>query len=307
MAAGPKHTILTPDVIAKQALATLYETTVMKNLIHTDLTKEFTQAKVGDTVNVRKPAVFESKKFNRSNGIELQSAEEGSIPVKLDQLDDVSFSVTDEELSLEIESFDDQLLTPAMEAIAIGIDTAILAQRDKITQEVGATEGFEWNKPETLIDAGRILDQNLLPNTGRYAVLGPAAKAQWLNTPLLKTVSQSGTTEALRRASLGKDLFGFDAYMSNNIKPAGVSPAAGEPTTEVGLAFHESAFAFASAPLPTNPGSLTSVVTHKGVSLRVTMQHDIRYKQTIVSVDVLYGIATLDPTRAVLLKGEDAA
>ena len=34
------NTFLTADIIAKQALATLSETLVMKPLIHTDLTKE---------------------------------------------------------------------------------------------------------------------------------------------------------------------------------------------------------------------------------------------------------------------------
>lgn len=301
------HTLLTPDVIAKQALASLYETTVMRGLVHTDLSKEFTTSKVGDTINVRKPATFVAKDFDRSQGIELQDGAEGSVPVKLDKFKDVSFAVTDEELTLNIESFDAQLLTPAMEALAIGVDTSLLDLRSEITNEVGQASGFEYNKPESLIDAGRVLDQAHVPPTGRRAVLGPAFKADWLNTPILKQADQSGTTEALRRASLGKDLFGFDTYMTNNIKAPGASPEAGDPTTEVGLAFHDSAFAFASAPLPKNPGSASHVATYKGISLRVTMQHDITYKQTVVSVDILYGVKVLDPNRAVLIKGADAA
>lgn len=301
------NTFLTPDIIAKQALATLYETTVMKPLIHTDLTAEFSSAKVGDTINVRKPATFTAQDFNRATGIQLQEANEGSIPVKLDQFKDVSFSVTDEDLALEIEDFDTQLLTPAMEALAVAVDSTILSLRNDILQEVGLSTGFEYTVPESLIDAGRVLDTNLLPPSGRYAVIGPAAKAHWLNTPLLKQAEQSGTTEALRRASLGRDLFGFSTYMTNNIKAAGASPAVGEPTTEVGLAFHDSAFAFASAPLPVNPGAVAHVETFKGISLRVSMQHDIRYKQTVVSVDLLFGVKTLDPNRAVLIKGADKA
>lgn len=300
------HTLLTPDIIAKQALATLYETTVMRSLVHTDLSKEFTTAKVGDTINVRKPATFVAKDFNRTTGVELQEAAEGSVPVKLDQFKDVSFAVTDEELTLDIENFDAQLLTPAMEALAVGLDTSLLDLRADITQEVGQNTGFEHNKPEVLIDAGRVLDQQLVPPTGRRAVVGPAFKADWLNTPILKQADQSGNTEALRRAALGKDLFGFDAYMTNNIKAPVGTPESGKPTTEVGIAFHDSAFAFASAPLPKNPGSASHVATYKGISLRVTMQHDIMHKQTIVSVDILYGVKVLDPARAVLLKGKDA-
>lgn len=300
------NSFLTPDIIAKQALATLTETLVMKPLIHTDLSKEFTSSKVGDTINIRKPATFVSKPFDRSVGIELQDATEGSIPVKLDRLEDVSFAVTAEDLTLEIEDFDTQLLTPAMEAIALGIDTNILGLRGDITQSVGLNDEFPFEKPESLIEAGALLDTNLVPETGRSAVVGPYTKANWLNSPLIKQADQSGNTEGLRRASIGRDLFNFDVYRTNNIKQI-ASPTSGQPTTEVGLAFHESAFAFASAPLPATPGSVSHVETHKGISLRVTMQYDINKKQTIVSCDVLYGIKTLDPQRAVLIKGADAA
>ncbi|NKZ84720.1 hypothetical protein GS982_21290 [Rhodococcus hoagii] len=55
------NTLLTPDLIARQALATLYESMVMLPLVYTDLSTEFTTQKIGDTVNVRKPAVFEAK------------------------------------------------------------------------------------------------------------------------------------------------------------------------------------------------------------------------------------------------------
>ena len=301
------NTVLTPDIIANQALATLSETLVMRPLIYTDLSSEFASAKIGDTVNVRKPAVFEAKTFNRSNGIEVQDINEGSIPVKLDQFKDVSFSVTAEDLALNIEDFDTQILTPAMQAVALGIDTAILDLRKDITQTVGTAEGFEYSKPEALIDAGRILDQNLLPVEDRKAVVGPAFKASWLNTPILKNAGDSGSTEALRRASLGRDLFGFETFMTNNIKSPSGTPAVGEPTTETGLAFHQSAFAFASAPLDVPPGAVGQTVSYNGLSLRVVMQYDISRKATTVSVDTLFGVKTLDPKRAVLLKGADKA
>lgn len=295
---------LTSDIIAKQALATLTETLVMKPLIHTDLTREFGKQKVGDTVNVKKPATFEARDFDRAKGIELQDYQEDSIPVKLDKFKDVSFAVTSEELALDIDSFDEQLLTPAMQAVAQSVDTAVLSLRDDVENEVGTAEGFPFNRPEVLIDAGRILDQNNVPVDGRYAVVGPTAKAFWLNSELLKRADQSGSTEALRKANLGKDLFGFDTYYTNNIK-APTEQGAGLPTTEVGMAFHQSALAFASAPQEVPPGAVGAVATHEGLSLRTIMQYDIMKKQTIVSVDILFGVKMLDPKRAVLLKGAD--
>ena len=235
---------LTADIIAKQALATLHESLVVKPLIHTDLTKEFSKAKVGDTINIRKPAVFESKKFNRAKGIEVQAANEESIPVKLDQFDDVSFQVTSEELALDIEDFDAQLLTPAMQAISGGIDVALLGLADKVKATVGTEAGFEHNKPESLIQAGAILDANKVPQEDRYALVGPATKAHWLNTPILKQADQSGSTEALRRASLGSNVFGFDTYMTSNIK----APAAPQATRPPRLAWRSTSPRLLSLP-----------------------------------------------------------
>lgn len=302
------NTFLTPDVIAKQALASLHESTIMRPLVYTDLSTEFTGAKVGDTINVRKPAVFEAKKFNRAQGIEIQDIDEDRIPVKVDHIPDVSVTVSHEELTMDIDNFDEQVITPAVQAIAEYIDKAILAERKNITQVAGITpEGYEWNKPEVLIEAGRILNSHKVPARDRTAVIGTEMNARWLNTDVLKRADQAGDTEALREAYLGRRLFSFDPYWTTNVEPPAGEPQPGEPTTEVGLAFHKSAFAFVSVPLEVAPGSMGSVQTHDGLSIRVTYQNDIKTKETIVSFDTLFGTKTLDPNRAVLLKGEDAS
>src|SRR4051812_34529085 len=98
------HTFISPTVIAQRALATLYNSTLLAGLVYRDYDAAFA-GKVGDTVNVRKPATFEAKVFDRAVGIELQDARETSFPVVLDTILDVSFPVTSEELTLEIDDF----------------------------------------------------------------------------------------------------------------------------------------------------------------------------------------------------------
>lgn len=289
------NTFITPDVIAKQALASLSETLVMKPLIYTDLTSEFAKAKVGDTINIRKPAKFTAKKFDRAKGIEIQDATEESVPMKLDQYLDVSFTVTSEEAALSIEDFDERLLTPAMQAIALGIDSSILTLRDKVKQSVGEKVNYEWDKPEALIDAGRVLDEKLVPQADRRAVVGPEVKAYWLNSKTLKQWDKSNSTEALKNAALSENLFGFQTYTTNNIKSTSLKEKAG-------LAFHKNAIAFASAPLDVPAGAYGHVETYEGISLRVVQQYDITKKTTVVSVDTLFGVELLDPNQAVLLK-----
>ncbi|WP_280465846.1 P22 phage major capsid protein family protein [Nocardia brasiliensis] len=300
------NTFLTPDVIARQVLANLYENLVMLPLVHTGYSGEF-QAKVGDTVNVRKPAVLTASLFDRGTGIVVQNATETSVPVKLDKIADISLEITDESALLELESMDAQIATPAAKGLAQYVDAAIIAHIKSATTAVaGVTpSGQEWNKPEVLIEAGRQLDIKKVPNMDRHAVIGPTARANWLNSDLLKQADKSGSTDALRRGSIGDNLFGFDAFMTQNIvQPAG-SPASGQPTTEVGLAFHETAFTFTSVPLPRplSAGTSYAIETYRGISLRTTIDRDHVHKQDVISFDVLYGVATLDADRSVLLRG----
>ena len=302
------NTFLTPDVIARQVLANLYENLVMLPLVHTGYANEFS-AKVGDTVNVRKPAVLTASLFDRANGIQVQDATESSVPVKLDKIADVSLEITDESALLELESMDAQIATPAAEALAQFVDRAIIAHmKGAVTAVAGESTdvGFEWNKPEVLIEADRLLNIKNVPTQRRHAVVGPTARANWLNSELIKRADQSGSTDALRQGSIGRNLFGFDAYMTQNIVQPAASPATGQPTTEVGLAFHETSFAFTSVPLPRPLSSATSyaIESYKGLSLRTTIDRDHAKKQDVISFDILYGVATLDANRAVLLRGD---
>lgn len=309
------NTFLSATAIAKQALATLYENTFLGPLVHIDAGSELATKKQGDTINIRKPATFTAQLFNRVNGIQLQDATEGNVPVVLDKIADVSFAVTDEDMSLKIEDFDEQLLSPALEAIAQHIDIAVLGLRSGITQVAGthanaAALGQTWDQPEVLIEAKRLLDLKSVPLRDRYAIVGPTMASRWLNTDMLKHADKSGSTEALREGSLGKNLFGFEAFQTGNVGQPAANPATGQPTTEIGLAFHKSALALASAPLEVPAGAddgKVAVQSYKGLSIRVAYGWDIKYKQTIVSVDFLYGVKLLDANRAVLLKGANQA
>lgn len=302
------NTFLTPDMIAREGLATLYNTIVAAQLVHRDFDSDFDGA-VGDTITVRKPTTFESKVFDRNNGIDLQNATETGVPVALDTLLDVSFPVTAEELTLDIRDFGAQLLDPAMEAHAQKIDSLILGLRDDIVAEVGQAADKAWNEPGSLIDAGRVLNQAKVPASQRYVIAGPITTAEWLLDPLFHQADQRGDTEGLREASIGRK-FGFDVYMSQGIEAPASTPDPGDPTTEVNVAFHRTAFALVSRTLAMPRGAdegRAAVVSYRGLGLRVVNDYDISKKQDVISCDVLVGVTTLDANRAVLIKGADEA
>ena len=105
------NTLLTPSIIAREALMVLRNNAVMAKLVHRDYSNEFVTG-VGDTITVRKPATFVAKEF--TSAIEIQEATETGVPIKMGHHLDVSFSVTSKEMSLDIKDFSKQFLVPAM-------------------------------------------------------------------------------------------------------------------------------------------------------------------------------------------------
>lgn len=309
------NTLLTPDVIARAALATLYETTVMSNLVYRDYESEFQN--VGDTITIRKPTTFTANEFSRATGITVQNATEQGVPLTLNHFADVSFAVTSEDLTLNIMDFGEQLLNPAMEAISQKIDRDLISQATAdVTQEVGVVGAtvtglagankFPWDNPRVAIDAGRVLTQRKVPLQNRRLIVGPVTQAAWSADDFFVRADTRGDTDGLREANLGRRVFGFDPYVTQNVtQPAA---GAGNSSTEVGLAFHQTAIALAFRPLALPRGAQNAAIAnYKGFGLRVVYDYDIDKKQDVVSIDCLYGIKVVDPNRAVLIKGADNA
>jgi hypothetical protein len=292
-------TYITPSMIARSALATLYNNAVLSQLISRDYDADFT-GKVGDTVTVRTPAVFEVDEFDRSTGIVLQDPTEGSFDVKLDTIPDVSFPVTSEDLTLNIDDFSGRLLAPAMEAIVQYLDgklADVLVDAANDTGGGGVADGTAapnaaWRQ------ARAILSRNKLPLTERYALLSPEAVADALSDELIVTANQSGSTDALRNANIGR-IFGFDNYESQVLGEGGATDG-----TADGVAFHRSAVALVTRTLEKPMGVAPdqfAVENYKGFGLRVVRDYDIDKKQDVISVDFLYGIKVVRKQAAVEL------
>lgn len=303
------NTFITPSVIARLAYAHLYERTIMGQLVYRDYEADFNGA-VGDTISVRRPAQFEAEAWNEVDGITVQNATETSFTVTLDTILDVSFAVPSMERSLDIRSVQEQLVVPAVEALVQEVEKRILAMRSGISREVGHAGGLyaggeDYDDPKVLIDARRALNEKNVPMGDRYAVIGPAIEAGWLADSLFHQADQRGDTEGLREASIGRK-FGFDIFSTTHIEPQEETPEEGDPTTEVGIAFHRTALALVMRTLPMPEGAANAATFgDRGVGIRVVRDYDIDKKKDIVSLDVLMGVKVLDPNRAVLIKGAD--
>ena len=217
------NTFLTPEVVAKEALMVLTSNLVMADLVHRDYAEELVS--VGDTVSIRKPAKFVAKNFTGT--AEAQDITEGSVSVKLDRFRDVTVAVTSKQMSLDIEDFSQQVVEPAMQAIAQAIDQDILAvavSKAGMTQP-GTKDAADLSDIAAL---AKHLDMAKAPIQNRSLVLHPEHKYRYALTENLSNVSYAGDNETLRDALLGK-VYTLDTYMDQNA-PDSAAAAPGTAT-----------------------------------------------------------------------------
>lgn len=236
------NNFLTTKTIAREALPILESNLVFPALIYKDYSEEF--SKQGDTIQVRKPPVYNASEFDGQ--IDIQDINEGELLVKLDKIADVSVELTAKEMALNAEDFTKQVIEPAMVAIAEKINADGLS----LYKDVPYTYGTAGTTPSTLTDlagSAKILNDHKAPLVGRGAVWNTEAIANFQVLPALVNAEKCGSTEALREGSVGR-VFGVDHYFSQQVPQHVAGTFSGSATASVGNA----------------PGTVTITGTAKG-------------------------------------------
>lgn len=203
------NAIITPDIIAKEALMQLENNIVMGKLVHRQYKEEF--VKVGATVDVRKPV-----KFVASDGAARvnQDVEEASTPFTIDKRKHVSWKFSTQDLTLSIEDYSERYIRPAMIALANQVDSDLCSLHTGIFQNVGDNA-----TPATFLEFGAAstrLDEAAVPSEDRRLVLNP--QGHLYAADLLKGLYNPELVKgAVRGISVGP-LAGFQTYMDQNIK-----------------------------------------------------------------------------------------
>lgn len=203
------NTLLTPSIIANEALMVLESQLTMANLVHRDYDKEFVQ--VGDTITVRKPATFVAKNF--TGEVHNQDITEGSVDVKMDRFRDVTVPVTSKELTLDIKDFSAQIVTPALSAIAQAVDTDLLTvgiEKAAKTATVGNTPAIT-----DIAGVGKALDIAKAPRINRRLMLPPDILYKYNTLDNFAKQCYAGDSAALRDSEIGK-VYTCETFMSQN-------------------------------------------------------------------------------------------
>lgn len=216
------NTFLTPQIVANEALLVLQSNLVMANLVHRDYSEEF--VKVGDTITVRKPAKFVAKNFTGQTS--TQDITEGSATVKMDRFRDITVNVGSKEMTLNIKNFSEQVISPAMKAIAEQIDADLLAVGISKAGKKATVSGTPVISD--IAGVGKALDQAKAPRSDRRLVLPPTTLYKYNTLDNFAKQCYKGDSQALKDAEIGK-VYTCETFMSQNC-PENQNDTAGTAT-----------------------------------------------------------------------------
>jgi len=208
------NTLISPTIIAREALAHLLNNMVMGNLVHRQYVTEFGAPKVGSSVRIRKPV-----KFITHSGADvtndIANVKESYESIDVDTQINVPWQFLTADLTLTVDKYNERYIEPAGIALANDIDYAMCGLYTDVHRCVG-TPGETPESFSDLGDAAAMLDMAGCPQTDRRLVLDPTAN--WSLADALKGLFLQQRVEALvNRGYLGT-LAGMDILMDQNIR-----------------------------------------------------------------------------------------
>lgn len=164
------NTLVTPSLIAKEALMQLENNLVMGNQVHREFKKEFTGGQ-GDTVSIRKPV-----KFYTADGATRvnQDVEEKNTSITIDQRKHVSWKFSTQDLTLSIEQYSERYIKPAMITLANTVDKSLHGLYSSVWNSVG-TPGTTPSTFAHVAAAAQRMDEMAVGLDNRSMMLNPAA------------------------------------------------------------------------------------------------------------------------------------
>lgn len=221
------NTLLTISMITREALRVLENNLTFAKGVNRNYDDKFAieGAKIGDTLNIRKPARY----VGRSGAtLSVEDHTETSVPLQLGTQFGVDVQFTSKDLQLSLDDFSTRFIKPAMATVANKIDLDGLALYKDVFNAVG-TPGTVPSAFLTYLQAAAKMDYEAAPRDGlRSLVIDPTAQATIVDT--LKGLFQSGDQimNQYEQGNMGQAA-GFKWSMDQNINVHTVGPLGGTP------------------------------------------------------------------------------
>lgn len=205
------NALLTPTIIAREALMQLNNNLVAGRTVYRDYSDEFTA--VGDTITVRRPV-----DFSVTDGavMSVQDVEEGSLTVSMDKQKHVAWKFSSKDLTLTIEEYSARYIRPAMIQLANQVDRDLLGLYSQVNNWVG-TPGAAVNSYAKFAEGPKRLDVLAVPEGERFAALSPSDYWALTGSQTSLAASDRLVETAYERAVLG-NVAGVELYKAQNVQ-----------------------------------------------------------------------------------------
>jgi len=222
-----------PNLFAKKLLIEFYKSTVFGAIANTDY--QGTISNMGDKVTIRTLPSITINTYTKGMDLTYEKLTPSTVDLLIDKGRYWAFPTNDVDLKQADIAFVDKWARHAAETLKVNLDNGILADiyTDVSASNKGETAGVVssgynidavdvnvTDKPNVLmnsmVDCGSILDEQNVPESGRWFVLSARA-ANFLKKSELRDASISGDgTSMLRNGRLGM-IDRFTVYQSNNV------------------------------------------------------------------------------------------
>lgn len=216
-------TVLTISMITNESLMVLEnELTFASQVLRTyDESFGVDGAKIGDTLNVRRPPRFIGTSGPNLN---VEDYNQTSIPVVVgdttkygDQFH-VDTAFTTKDLRLSLGAFSDNVIKPSVAAVANRIDFIGLQMAKNSTANIVGTAGTPPTSLLTYLTAGAYLDAEAAPRDGsRAVVIEPFTGASIVDSLKGLFMPDAAISQQYRKGLMGRDSAGMNWKMDQNV------------------------------------------------------------------------------------------
>jgi hypothetical protein len=211
------NNLLTISKIVNEALMVLENELTFTSEVDRNYDDQFAVvgAKIGNTVNVRKPGRFIG---TTGPALNVEDFNESSVPVTLSTQFHVDTQFTTQDLALSLDMFSSRVLKPAVAAIANKIDRDGMVMANLNTANIVGTAGTPPTGLITYLTAGAYLDSEGAPRDGRRSVIiEPFTSATIVDSLKGLFVPQEAIGEQYRKGLMGRDSAGVNWKLDQNV------------------------------------------------------------------------------------------
>ena len=211
------NNLLTISKITNEALMVLENELTFTGQVDRNYDDQFAVvgAKIGQTVNVRRPG-----RFIGAVGPQLvvEDFNETSVPVTLSTQFQVSTQFTTQDLALSLDMFSDRILKPAIATVANKMDRDGLLVAKNNTANIVGTAGTAPTGLITYLTAAAYLDSEGAPRDGRRSVtIEPFTSSTIVDSLKGLFVPTTQISSQYTKGLMGRDSGGMNWYMDQNV------------------------------------------------------------------------------------------